>query len=164
MRVSDFTMCESKVCEAAATGTLVDLREIESAASKIKVQGARYPENMERMTGAERNNCVLWGHSVLDEAWHACKADAGNEQFLRVGLQHHDLACCRLVDHHICGGVSIPPPGREHASLLGPRKLGLFFKGRSSCGRYETCQTDNKKTRMPALPGFQTTHNRRFYD
>ena len=28
-----------------------DLREIESAASKITVQGARYPENMERMTG-----------------------------------------------------------------------------------------------------------------
>ena len=51
MRVSDFTMCESKVCEAAATGTLVDLREIESASSKIKVQAARYPANMERMTG-----------------------------------------------------------------------------------------------------------------
>jgi len=28
-----------------------DLREIESAASKITVQGARYPENVERMTG-----------------------------------------------------------------------------------------------------------------
>jgi aryl-alcohol dehydrogenase-like predicted oxidoreductase len=28
-----------------------DLREIESAASKIKVQGARYPEKLERMTG-----------------------------------------------------------------------------------------------------------------
>jgi aryl-alcohol dehydrogenase-like predicted oxidoreductase len=28
-----------------------DLREIESAASKIKVEGARYPENLERMTG-----------------------------------------------------------------------------------------------------------------
>jgi len=28
-----------------------DLREIESAASKITVQGARYPENLERMTG-----------------------------------------------------------------------------------------------------------------
>jgi aryl-alcohol dehydrogenase-like predicted oxidoreductase len=28
-----------------------DLREIESALSKIKVQGARYPENLERMTG-----------------------------------------------------------------------------------------------------------------
>ena len=28
-----------------------DLREIESAASKITVQGARYPEQLERMTG-----------------------------------------------------------------------------------------------------------------
>ena len=27
-----------------------DLREIESAASKITVQGARYPEHLERMT------------------------------------------------------------------------------------------------------------------
>jgi aryl-alcohol dehydrogenase-like predicted oxidoreductase len=28
-----------------------DLRDIESAASKIKVQGARYPEKLEQMTG-----------------------------------------------------------------------------------------------------------------
>jgi aryl-alcohol dehydrogenase-like predicted oxidoreductase len=28
-----------------------DLREIDSAASKIKVQGARYPEKLEQMTG-----------------------------------------------------------------------------------------------------------------
>jgi aryl-alcohol dehydrogenase-like predicted oxidoreductase len=28
-----------------------DLREIESAASKIKIEGARYPENLERLTG-----------------------------------------------------------------------------------------------------------------
>jgi aryl-alcohol dehydrogenase-like predicted oxidoreductase len=28
-----------------------DLREIESAASKIKVEGARYPEKLEKMTG-----------------------------------------------------------------------------------------------------------------
>jgi aryl-alcohol dehydrogenase-like predicted oxidoreductase len=28
-----------------------DLREIENAASKITVQGARYPENLEQMTG-----------------------------------------------------------------------------------------------------------------
>ena len=28
-----------------------DLREIDSAASKIKVEGARYPENLEKMTG-----------------------------------------------------------------------------------------------------------------
>ena len=31
--------------------TPADLREIESAASKITVQGARYPEHLERMTG-----------------------------------------------------------------------------------------------------------------
>jgi aryl-alcohol dehydrogenase-like predicted oxidoreductase len=28
-----------------------DLREIEGAASKIPVQGARYPEHLERLTG-----------------------------------------------------------------------------------------------------------------
>jgi len=28
-----------------------DLREIENAASKITVQGARYPKNLEQMTG-----------------------------------------------------------------------------------------------------------------
>jgi hypothetical protein len=28
-----------------------DLREIDSAASKITVQGARYPEQLEQMTG-----------------------------------------------------------------------------------------------------------------
>jgi aryl-alcohol dehydrogenase-like predicted oxidoreductase len=31
--------------------TLDDLREIDSAASQIAVQGARYPEEMEKMTG-----------------------------------------------------------------------------------------------------------------
>jgi aryl-alcohol dehydrogenase-like predicted oxidoreductase len=37
---------------AVAVGlTSDDLREIESAASKITVQGARYPEEVERMTG-----------------------------------------------------------------------------------------------------------------
>jgi aryl-alcohol dehydrogenase-like predicted oxidoreductase len=37
---------------AVAVGfTSDDLREIESASSKIKVQGARYPEKMEQMTG-----------------------------------------------------------------------------------------------------------------
>jgi aryl-alcohol dehydrogenase-like predicted oxidoreductase len=36
---------------AAAVGlSSDDLREIESAASKITVQGARYPEHLERMT------------------------------------------------------------------------------------------------------------------
>jgi hypothetical protein len=28
-----------------------DLREIESASSKIKIQGDRYPEKLEKMTG-----------------------------------------------------------------------------------------------------------------
>jgi aryl-alcohol dehydrogenase-like predicted oxidoreductase len=36
---------------AAIALTSDDLREIESAASRITVQGARYPEHMERMTG-----------------------------------------------------------------------------------------------------------------
>ena len=36
---------------AAIELTSVDLREIESAASKITVQGARYPEHLEQMTG-----------------------------------------------------------------------------------------------------------------
>jgi aryl-alcohol dehydrogenase-like predicted oxidoreductase len=36
---------------AAVELTPDDLRDIESAASKIKVQGARYPEQVERMTG-----------------------------------------------------------------------------------------------------------------
>jgi len=31
--------------------SLEDLREIDSAASKITVQGARYPENLEKRTG-----------------------------------------------------------------------------------------------------------------
>jgi aryl-alcohol dehydrogenase-like predicted oxidoreductase len=31
--------------------TSEDLREIESAAAEIKVQGARYPERLEQMTG-----------------------------------------------------------------------------------------------------------------
>jgi aryl-alcohol dehydrogenase-like predicted oxidoreductase len=36
---------------AAIELTSDDLRDIESAASKITVQGARYPENIEKMTG-----------------------------------------------------------------------------------------------------------------
>jgi aryl-alcohol dehydrogenase-like predicted oxidoreductase len=31
--------------------TLGDLKEIDTAASKIQVQGARYPEKLEQMTG-----------------------------------------------------------------------------------------------------------------
>jgi aryl-alcohol dehydrogenase-like predicted oxidoreductase len=36
---------------AAVELTPDDLREIDSAASKIKVQGTRYPEKLEKMTG-----------------------------------------------------------------------------------------------------------------
>jgi len=42
---------EENLGAAAVELTPGDLREIESAASKIKVQGARYPEHVERMTG-----------------------------------------------------------------------------------------------------------------
>jgi aryl-alcohol dehydrogenase-like predicted oxidoreductase len=42
---------EENIVAAAVKLTPDDVREIESAASKITVQGARYPENWERMTG-----------------------------------------------------------------------------------------------------------------
>ncbi|MGO9630826.1 MAG: aldo/keto reductase [Xanthobacteraceae bacterium] len=42
---------EENVGAAAIELTAEDLREIESAASKITVQGARYPEKLEQMTG-----------------------------------------------------------------------------------------------------------------
>jgi aryl-alcohol dehydrogenase-like predicted oxidoreductase len=42
---------EENLGAAAIELTSDDLREIESAASEITVQGARYPENLERMTG-----------------------------------------------------------------------------------------------------------------
>jgi len=42
---------EENILAAAVELTPDDLREIESAASKITVQGARYPEHIERMTG-----------------------------------------------------------------------------------------------------------------
>jgi aryl-alcohol dehydrogenase-like predicted oxidoreductase len=42
---------EENVGAAYVTLTSDDLREIESAASKIEVQGARYPEHIEKMTG-----------------------------------------------------------------------------------------------------------------
>jgi len=42
---------EENIGAAAIELTADDLREIESAASKIKVQGARYPEKLEQMTG-----------------------------------------------------------------------------------------------------------------
>src|SRR5213596_2692319 len=42
---------EENIGAAAIELTSEDLREIESAASKIAVQGARYPEKLEQMTG-----------------------------------------------------------------------------------------------------------------
>src|SRR5205823_13121360 len=42
---------DENVGAAAVELTAGDLREIDSAASKITVQGARYPENLEQMTG-----------------------------------------------------------------------------------------------------------------
>jgi aryl-alcohol dehydrogenase-like predicted oxidoreductase len=42
---------EENIGVAAVELTADDLREIDSAASKIEVQGARYPEHIERMTG-----------------------------------------------------------------------------------------------------------------
>jgi aryl-alcohol dehydrogenase-like predicted oxidoreductase len=42
---------EENIGAAAVELTPDDLRDIDSAASKIKVEGARYPERLERMTG-----------------------------------------------------------------------------------------------------------------
>jgi len=42
---------EENMGAAAIELTPEDLREIDSAAAKISVQGARYPENLERLTG-----------------------------------------------------------------------------------------------------------------
>jgi aryl-alcohol dehydrogenase-like predicted oxidoreductase len=42
---------EENIGAVAIELTSDDLREIESASSKIKVEGARYPEAIERMTG-----------------------------------------------------------------------------------------------------------------
>ena len=42
---------EENIGAAAVELTPDDLRDIDGAASKITVQGARYPEHLERMTG-----------------------------------------------------------------------------------------------------------------
>ena len=42
---------EENIGAAAIELTADDLREIDTAASNIKVQGARYPEKLEQMTG-----------------------------------------------------------------------------------------------------------------
>jgi aryl-alcohol dehydrogenase-like predicted oxidoreductase len=45
------TRLEENIGAVAVQLTADDLREIESASSKIKVEGARYPEKLEKMTG-----------------------------------------------------------------------------------------------------------------
>jgi aryl-alcohol dehydrogenase-like predicted oxidoreductase len=42
---------DENIGAAAVKLTPADLREIDDAASKIKVQGARYPEKLEQLTG-----------------------------------------------------------------------------------------------------------------
>jgi aryl-alcohol dehydrogenase-like predicted oxidoreductase len=42
---------EENIAAALVELTAEDLREIEGAAAKIEVQGARYPEQIEKMTG-----------------------------------------------------------------------------------------------------------------
>jgi aryl-alcohol dehydrogenase-like predicted oxidoreductase len=42
---------EENIGAVAVELTAADLRDIDSAASKIKVEGSRYPERLERMTG-----------------------------------------------------------------------------------------------------------------
>jgi aryl-alcohol dehydrogenase-like predicted oxidoreductase len=42
---------EENIGAVAVELTADDLREIETASSDIKVQGARYPERLEQMTG-----------------------------------------------------------------------------------------------------------------
>jgi len=42
---------EENIGAAEVELTPADLREIDAAASKIQVQGARYPEALERLTG-----------------------------------------------------------------------------------------------------------------
>jgi hypothetical protein len=44
-------LLQEKIKNVWSTRHAEDLREIESAASKITVQGARYPERLEQMTG-----------------------------------------------------------------------------------------------------------------
>ena len=49
--VTFFDTAEENIGAAAIELTSDDLREIDSAASQVTVQGARYPEHLERMTG-----------------------------------------------------------------------------------------------------------------
>jgi Aldo/keto reductase family len=45
------TRLEENIGAVAVELTAYDLRDIDAAASKIKVEGARYPEKLEKMTG-----------------------------------------------------------------------------------------------------------------
>jgi aryl-alcohol dehydrogenase-like predicted oxidoreductase len=50
-RTKKLERLEENIGAAAIELTSDDLREIDSAASRITVQGARYPEKLQRMTG-----------------------------------------------------------------------------------------------------------------
>jgi diketogulonate reductase-like aldo/keto reductase len=50
-RTTKLKRLEENIGAAAIELTAGDLDEIESAASRITVQGARYPEKLEQMTG-----------------------------------------------------------------------------------------------------------------
>jgi aryl-alcohol dehydrogenase-like predicted oxidoreductase len=50
-RTTKLNRLEENIGAAGVELTPADLREIDSAASKITVQGARYPEALEQMTG-----------------------------------------------------------------------------------------------------------------
>jgi len=55
---------EENIGAAAVELTADDLREIDGAASGITVQGARYPEKLEQMTGAEQAH-LRHGKSIV---------------------------------------------------------------------------------------------------
>ena len=58
---------EENIGAATVEITPEDLRKLESAASKIAIQGARYPEELEKRTGAEQRNATEVHHA----SWHS---------------------------------------------------------------------------------------------
>jgi aryl-alcohol dehydrogenase-like predicted oxidoreductase len=50
-RPTKFHRLEENIGAVAVELTADDLREIRTASSQIKIEGARYPEHIERMTG-----------------------------------------------------------------------------------------------------------------
>jgi aryl-alcohol dehydrogenase-like predicted oxidoreductase len=82
---------EENIGAAAVDLTADDLRDIDSAASTIAVQGARYPEQLERMTGREQAAREVDRHDrtrrmgeLLRARWHVCRrAD-------RIAVRRHD--------------------------------------------------------------------------